>query len=317
MEIRKVTVAGAGVLGAQIATQIACKGFDVCVYEVEAGLERAKDLLSQFRDVYAEQFAIKREDPMSFPRGIFPKIDITPEEIDELEAQFNAGIAALHVTTSPEEAFADPDIVIEAVPENVDIKTEFYKLVAPLLPEKTILLSNSSTLLPSTFAPFTGRPERFCAFHFLNAIWTENTVEIMGHEAGEDFPATDPETVEIAVGFAESIGMEPCVLKKEHARYIYNTMLGSLQSAALGLLVEGVADVETIDRVWKQHGMPTVGPFEGIDMIGINTVHNCYCNSPRAWDPEYRAYRIREMLEKMMEEGRLGRNAGRGFYDYS
>ena len=316
MDIRKVTVCGAGVLGAQIATQIACKGFEVCVYEVEAGVERAKDLLSQFHDVYAEQFAIKRENPESFPRGIFPKIDVTPEEIDELEAQFNAGSEALRVTTSPEEAFADPDIVIEAVPENVDIKTEFYKFVAPLLPEKTVLLSNSSTFRPSIFAPYTGRPERFCAFHFLNAIWSENTVEIMGHDAGEDFPATDPEIVELAATFAESIGMEPCVLKKEHARYIYNSMLGRLQAAALELYVDGVADFETIDRVWKQHGMPTVGPFEGMDMIGINTMHNCYCNGTRAWDPTTPTYRIREMFAKMLEEGRLGLNAGHGFYDY-
>ena len=315
MSSQNVTVAGAGVLGAQIAVQIACKGFNVCVYEVEEGLERAQDLLKHFHDVYAEKFAKKRENPeLNWP-GIFGDGKVSAEEIDALEARFNEGWAQLRVTTVPEEAFADSDFAIEAVPERTEIKIAFYKTIAPLLPEKTILLTNTSTLLPSTFAPYTGRPERYLAFHFLNVIWSANTLEIMPHPAGDDFPATDPKYVEAAYDFAKAIGMNPFVLKKEHAKHVYNTMLFAWHTAALELLLDDVADVETIDAIWSNGGRRK-GPFGSMDTVGILTCHNCMCETPNAYVPGTLEYRAREFYEKMIEEGRLGYNAGIGFYDY-
>lgn len=315
MQDQKVTVAGAGVLGAQIAVQIASKGFHVCVYEVEEGLERAQDLLKHFHDVYADKFAVKRENPKANYPGIFGTGELGADEIDALEAQFNEGWDHLRITTVPEEAFSDPDYVIEAVSERTEIKIEFYKMIAPLLPEKTLLLTNTSTLLPSTFAPYTGRPERYLAFHFLNVIWSSNTLEIMPHDAGEGFAATDPACIEAAREFAVSIGMNPFVLKKEHAKHIYNTMLTAVQDAALELYLDDVADYKTIDAVWSNGGRRS-GPFKSMDSIGIYTCYNCTCERPDAFVPGTLAYRARELYEKMIEEGRLGYNAGIGFYDY-
>lgn len=316
MKDTKVVVAGAGVLGAQIATQIACKGFRVCVYEVEPGLERAKELLEHFREVYADKFVMKRARPELHWRGIFPSIDVTPEEIDELEAQFNEGCDNMTITTVPEEAFCDADYVIEAVSESTNVKTAFYEMIAPLLRDDAILLTNTSTLLPSTFAPLLKHPERYLAMHFLNVIWSSNLVEVMPHQGGEGFAGTDPEIVKQTMAFAESIGMIPVELKKEHACHVYNTILSPMLESALELYVDGVADFETIDYIWSIGGLRNTKPFKSIDSIGLYTMYNSTCEHPEAFDPEHPSYRVRELLEKMIAEGRLGFNAGHGFYDY-
>ena len=316
MKDTKVVVAGAGVLGAQIATQIACKGFRVCVYEVEPGLERANELLEHFREVYADKFVVKRAKPEMHWRGIFPSIDVTPEEIDALEAQFNEGVAHMTVTTSPEEAFSDADFIIEAVSERTEIKNEFYKMIAPLIREDAIVLTNTSTLLPSTFAPLLKHPERYLAFHFLNVIWSSNLVEVMPHQGGEGFPATDPEIIKTVMAFGEEIGMIPVELKKEHACHVYNTLLTPQLENALELYVDGVADFETIDYIWSIAGQRSTRPFRSIDSIGLYTMYNCLEENPLSHDPEQPAYRVKELLAKMIAEGRLGYNAGHGFYDY-
>ena len=316
MKDQKVVVAGAGVLGAQIATQIACKGFPVCVYEVEPGLERAKELLEHFRKVYADKFKVKREKPEMHWRGLFPSIDVTPEEIDELEAQFMEGVAHMTVTTVPEEAFSDADIVIEAVSERTEVKHAFYKMIDPLLREDAILLTNTSTLLPSTFAPDLTHPERYLAFHFLNVIWSSNLVEVMPHQGGEGFAPTDPAITKAAMAFAEEIGMIPVELKKEHACHVYNTMLTPLLEKALELYVEGVADFETIDYIWSIAGLRGTRPFKSIDSIGLYTMYNCLEENPLSQDPEQPEYRVKALLKGMIDEGRLGYNAGHGFYDY-
>lgn len=106
------------------------------------------------------------------------------------------------------EATKDADLVIEAVPERIEIKQNFYEKLGKVAPEKTVFASNSSTLLPSQFAEFTGRPEKFLALHFANSIWQNNTAEVMGH------PGTDRQYVEQVADFARNIGMIPFVLKK-------------------------------------------------------------------------------------------------------
>ena len=313
---QKVTVAGAGVLGAQIAVQIAFMGYDVCVYEVEEGLERGRAMLQHFHDTYAPKFERRRKDPTLRWRGIFPQENPTPEEIDEAEARFIEGWANLRLTTSAEEAFSDPDYVIESVPERPEIKIDFYKQITPILPGKTILMTNSSTLPSSMFAAYVPRPERYLNFHFMNAIWSTNLVEIMAHPAGEGFVATDPEIVDIAFAFAESINMRPVVLKKEKGALIYNNLLMGILGSAIEMQVDGVADKETIDYAWTLGNPRQYGPFKTMDSIGLNTFYNCYIEDGRVWEPDTLQWRAREFLEGMIAEGKLGYNAGEGFYTY-
>ncbi|MCD0153293.1 3-hydroxyacyl-CoA dehydrogenase, partial [Streptococcus agalactiae] len=102
-----------------------------------------------------------------------------------------------------DQAVSDADLVIEAVPETVSIKEDFYKQLAKVAPSKTIFATNSSTLVPSQFADITGRPDKFLAMHFANNIWQNNIVEIMGHKG------TDDEVVKEALAFSKDIGMVP------------------------------------------------------------------------------------------------------------
>ena len=138
-------------------------------------------------------------------------------------------------------AVEDADFVIEAMAEDPAQKIDIYKQLKDLLSEKTILLTNSSTLLPSMFAEYTGRPEKYCALHFANTIWKNNTGEVMGH------PGTDPEVFKKTVELAVEINMIPLELHKEQPGYILNSMLVPFLSAAQGLWARGVADPATID----------------------------------------------------------------------
>ncbi len=134
----------------------------------------------------------------------------------------------------------DADLVIKAIDE----KDAFYTSIRDLLPERTILCTNSSTLLPSAMASFTGRPEKFLALHFANNVWKQNTAEVMGT------PQTSPEVYAQVVEFARVIGMIPLELKKEQPGYLLNSMLVPFLNAAEALLANDVADVEAIDAAW-------------------------------------------------------------------
>ena len=316
MEIKTVAVAGAGVMGAQIATQCAYMGYDVVVYEIAEGLGRSRELLAHFHDLYLRRLAEMRNPNHKLRRGLSSKRDITPEEVDELEARFEAGSARMRITTVPTQAFSDADLVIEAVSERSDVKAALYKMIAPLLKEDAIIVTNTSTMLPSMFAAYTARPERYLSLHFSNCIWTANTAEIMGHPASDAFPATDPEALQQVIDFAVSINMEPIVLNKEQPRYILNSLLMPFLDAAAELLVNGVADVQTIDKTWEYGNDTTFGPFRVIDVIGLPTYYNIVDANPRSHNPEDALYRVRELLADMIAEGRLGMNAGAGFYDY-
>ncbi len=112
-------------------------------------------------------------------------------------------------TSNLEEALKDADLLIEAIPEEIQIKKDFYKQAAQLAADKTIFASNSSTLLPSQFADSTGRPQQFLNLHFANQIWLRNTAEIMAH------PKTDENIKKEIIQFSKDIGMVPIVVNKE------------------------------------------------------------------------------------------------------
>ena len=202
------------------------------------------------------------------------------------------------------------DIVIEAVTEDPEVKTAFYESVKDLLPPKTILVSNSSTLLPSRFAPHTGRPERFCNLHFANTIWRCNTAEIMGHAQ------TDPEVFDQVVEFAKQLNMIPLPLRKEQPGYILNSVLVPWLAAGEALWVNGVADPQTIDLTWKVGLGCPFGPFEHIDVIGLDTVYAINQMKPDAKVEGSTIYRLNQLLKEKIDRGKTGVNAGIGFYDY-
>lgn len=284
MNLQNVTVAGSGVLGSQIAFQSAFFGYAVTVYDInDQAINNAKERMMKLKSVYGEFF----------------------NDMEKAEAALNR----LVYNTDLAEAVKDADLVIEAVPEVPEIKTTFYKSLGEVAPEKTIFASNSSTMLPSQFAQFTGRPEKFLNLHFANEIWKNNTAEVMGH------PGTDAKYADIVEEFARTIGMIPFRLHKEQPGYILNSLLVPLLDAAMDLWVKDVADPHTIDKNWMiSTGAPT-GPFAILDVVGMATPYNL--NLAKAEKGVPHAKEIAEKLKtEYIDQGKMGVSSGEGFYKY-
>lgn len=285
MSINNVTVLGAGVLGAQIAFVSAFAGKNVVSYDInEEALAAGKKRF----DSIGEQ--MKRE----------------------LEAANDDTIAAAHAhltqTSDLGEAVAHADLIIESVPENLDLKRKVWSQVGELAPESAIFATNTSTLMPSKFADATGAPERFLALHFANHIWIQNTAEVMPHEG------TDPKYVDQLVAFAEDINMVPVPLKREQPGYVLNTLLVPLLSAGMYLLQHDVADPADIDRDWRNSTGSPRGPVEIMDLVGLRTLVAVIESNENA--PEWQTQFVNQTLKPMIADGKTGVESGQGFYTY-
>ena len=282
--LSRVTVLGTGVLGAQIAFQAAYTGSDVVAYDI--GDEQIAVARARFDGLAATYLT---------PQGLRGATEQTTQE----------ALRRVAFSTDLAEAVADADLVVEAVPESLELKRDLYARLAPLLPERTVLATNSSTLLPSDLVDATGRPEKFLALHFANLIWVNNTAEVMGT------PATSPAVFRAVVEFARGMGMVPIELKKEQPGYVLNSLLVPLLNAASALLVKGVADPETVDTTWRIGTGAPFGPFQIMDVVGLRTVHAVSV----AGGPEGRAFA--EMIQRdYLDRGATGRESGEGFYSY-
>ena len=313
MKIQNVVLVGGGVLGSQIAYQTAYAGFHTTIYlRSEASIERTKPKVERLHGIYQAELTAAKQGGGPVSRGlVFNETDMSKVDFDQLLANADRAYNELEYCTDLAQAVQYADLVIEALAENPEAKIEFYQKMRDLLPEKTIIATNSSTLLPSVLAESTGRPEKFLALHFANSIWRGNTAEIMGH-AGTDQAAYDQ-----VVEFAVQIGMIPLKLKKEQPGYILNTLLVPFLSAAEYLLVNDISDVETIDKTWMLATGAPMGPFRILDVVGITTAYNIACNYPDAKDPTSLHGRIAKLLkEEYIDKGKTGINAGEGFYKY-
>ncbi|KHJ54034.1 3-hydroxybutyryl-CoA dehydrogenase [Aureimonas altamirensis DSM 21988] len=281
-DIRKVTVLGTGVLGAQIAFQTAWSGFEVTAYDI------SKEALDQARQRFA---------------GLV--VTYEAEVKDAAGGKAAAIPGRIRLTTDLAQAAADADLVIEAIPEVLKIKQDTYAKLGVLAPEKTIFATNSSTLLPSDIKDSTGRPDRFLALHFANSIWKFNTAEIMGTED------TSPAIFDALVAFAADIGMVPIPIRKEKAGYVLNSLLVPFLNAAANLAAGGYADPHDVDKVWRIATGAPMGPFQIYDIVGLNTPYNILSNG------DENARKIAAWLkENYIDKGKLGRASGEGFYSY-
>jgi len=286
MNYRNITIAGSGVLGSQIAFHTAYRGFRVNVYDIsEEVLVQARQRLAKLKETY-------RED-----------LGATQQAVDEASNRisFFSDLA---------QAVANADLVIEAIPEIAHVKTAFYKRLGQVAPAKAIFATNSSTLLPSQFAEATGRPTRFLALHFANGLWKNNTAEVMKHSE------TDERVFRDVIEFAKAIGMVALPLYKEQPGYILNSLLIPFLDAAQLLLLNEVADVETIDRTWMIATGAPEGPFAILDTVGITTVYNIvHAQADATRDPALEKL-ARLLKTEYLDKGKLGKAAGQGFYSY-
>lgn len=313
-DVRRVTVAGGGTQGSQIASQIAYKGYDVTVWvRSEESVGRARPRFDRVRGQYFDALEGMRTGSAEvYCRGLSDKRDLTDAEIDELKALAEERLGAIRFVVDYDEAFGDADVVVECINENPAEKTAFYTELAKHLPERTVLLTDSSTMLPSMFADATGRPDRFMSFHFANQIWRNNITELMRQDRTSD------ETFELAKQFAAAIGMIGLPLNKEQPGYILNTLLIPWLKAAVGLVANGVADVETVDKTWvlATGADPMQGPFRKLDRIGLPLAWKIMSMDPAASDPDSTIAKSVALLKEYIDAGKTGAAAGEGFYKY-
>lgn len=285
MEIKNVTVAGTGVLGSQIAFQTAFKGFNVSAYDInEEALMKAKEKFNVLKERYQEDNYGTKE---------------------EADAAYNR----ISLYTDLAKAVENADLVIEAVPEVLEIKQNFYKELSKAAGEKTIFASNSSTMIPSQIVRFIDRPEKYLHLHFANEIWRLNIAEIMKHEG------TSTKVFEEVIEFAKAIGMVPIPLHKEQAGYVLNTLLVPFLKASLQLVVDDVADPKTVDKTWMISTGAPLGPFAFLDIIGPNTPYNLYKAYGEAGD-EISARIAGWIKAEYLDKGKMGKANGEGVYTY-
>ncbi len=319
MELNKVTIIGGGVLGTQIGLMCAYVGKDVTFWlRSEGSVERTKPKIERYSGLMLQDLLTAKAligSPMGkfvYPRGMIRDWDAaTAEEIDALAARAKENFAnKIQIELDLAKALSDADVVIEAMAEEPKAKIAIYTDMKDLLPEKTVLLTNSSTLLPSMFAEYTGRPEKYLALHFANTIWKNNTAEVMGH------PGTDPAVYQATVKFADEINMVPLQLHKEQPGYILNSMLVPFLTSAQALLATGVSDYETIDRTWELATGAPAGPFKILDIVGLETAYNINQMKPEAHQEGSVSWLIGKLLKEKIDRGETGVNAGVGFYKY-
>jgi 3-hydroxybutyryl-CoA dehydrogenase len=316
MSFQNIVVAGGGVLGTQIGFQAAYKGKNVTFWlRSEGSIGRTQPKIDRLRDIYLKtldaQKALCGTDTKRYARGLVDGVkNLTPEKIEELKQQVEKAYKNIKIELDMAKAVADADLVIESMTEDPKAKIDVYTKMKDLLPEKTVIVTNSSTMVPSQFRDYTGRPDRYMALHFANEIWNNNTAEVMGHDG------TDPKVYEEVAQFAKEIGMIPLRLQKEQPGYILNTMLVPFLTAAESLYANGVSDPATIDLTWQLATGAPVGPFRILDIVGLKTAYDICVMNPQSKDPGSTMGRIVAMLKKYLDEGKTGVNAGEGFYKY-
>ena len=285
MAFTKITIAGAGTMGSQVAWQMAFHGKHVTVYDaIPTGLKKGK----AFHQEYAEHFVKQR--------------GATRKHIDDT-------FARLRYTTDLAAAVRDADLISESVPESIPIKESFWREASRHAPARTVFTTNTSTLLPSALAAFVDRPQKFLALHFAIGVWDANIGEVMGH------PGTDPAVFERLLTFAEEIGLVPIPIRQEQNGYIINSLIVPWCTAALDLLVRGVSDVQSIDRTWMITLQSGIGPCGMMDRMGLGVVYHVaklLGESTNSRALEYARY----VDEHFIQKGRLGVSTGQGFYSY-
>lgn len=319
MVYSNVVVAGGGVLGSQIAFQSAYCGADVTIWlRSEGSIGRTQPKLDALKETY-----ITAIEDMAAGKGVWCA-GIADEETFDKEAclaKVEHAYSSLKLELDMEKAVADADLVIESMAENEKDKIAFYEKLAPFLPEKTVLVTNSSTLLPSMFAKYTGRPEKYLSLHFANSIWKNNTAEVMSQAQTEERYFNE------ILQFANDIRMIGLPVRKEKSGYLLNSMLVPFLLSGLDLYAAGISDPESIDLAWTRGTGAPKGPFQIFDTVGLNTAYNIvhqYQSVPGLFSPllkkmmmPYNFKKMEAILKQYIDEGKLGMASGEGFYKYN
>ena len=282
-ELKRVMVVGAGTMGSQIALQTALSGrYDVTLVDTVAGqLDRARAQSRKLLDRSVEKGKLTKQ-----------QAELALGRIDQ-----SGDLAA----SAP-----NADLVVEAVIENIDAKRSVFEVLGKHARQDAILASNSSTIAISRLADFAGRPERCCNLHFFHPVTVMQLCEVVRG------PKTSDDTVQAAMEFVRSIDRTPVLLKKEIWGFIVNRILFAASEEAMRLLEGGYASAEDIDiAVQKGLNWP-MGPFHLLDFSGLDVFYGAMQDRHRLGE----GGEAPEVLRRLVDEGRLGRKTGKGFFQY-
>ena len=282
MDVERIAVVGAGTMGAGIAQSAAVGGFEVALREVEEGrLSAARREIERRLEREAQKERLSRDEA-------------------------DAALGRIGYFTDLAESVEGVDLVVEAVPEQMELKVEIFSELDALCARDTVLATNTSTMSPTEIAAATNRPGRCIAMHFFNPVPRMKLVELV---RGLD---TSDETTATARSVAERMGKET-VEVNEFPGFVTSRMNCMIGNEAMNMLTEGVASAEDIDKAMKLGLNHPMGPLELADLVGLDA---------RLRNVEYlhetlgERFRPSPLLVKYVKAGRLGRKTGRGFYDY-
>jgi len=282
--LRRVCVYGAGTLGWQIALQCAYHGHDVNLFDIsDKALENASQRIAAELDQWVVAGEATTEDKLG-----------TLEKINRV--------------SDAREAVRGVDIVIEAVPEKLEIKRSVFKELDAISDSQTILATNSSSIRVSKIEDATTRPDRVLNTHFYSLPWRSRVVELMRGTLTSDH------TMSLVERFMRSAGMLPLIVRKESTGFIHNRVWRAVKREVLHLVDEGVASYEDVDRAWMSIYDTEIGPFGMMDRVGLDVVRDIemvyYSESGADRDAPPKL-----LLDKI-EGGELGVKTGKGFYTY-
>src|SRR6056297_2298823 len=282
-DVQHVTVLGAGNMGHGIAEVAALAGYDVALRDIE------------------EEFVQDGYDQIEWSLGKLAEKDrIGDDEAD-------VALDRVEAYVDLEASLADADVVVEVVPEKMEIKKDVYDEVVEYAPEEAVFVTNTSSLSITELSESTDRPERFCGMHFFNPPVRMPLVEVI---AGSH---TSEETLELVEELAESMDKTPVRVHKDSPGFIVNRVLIPLLNEAAWLVEEGTATIEAVDATTKfDMGLP-MGAFELADQIGIDVSYHVLDHLHETLGE---AYRPCPLLVEKVEADAVGKKAGEGFYTY-
>jgi len=283
VEIRKVAVIGAGDMGHGIAELFAVSGYDVRVTDkFPAMLEKAKGRIGASLDKLVEKGKITKEDSA-------------------------AALSRLAYFESMDKAVSDADLIVEAVPESIELKKSVFKEASAIAPRDAILASNTSNIRISDLASATDRPERMVGLHFFNPPMLIKLVEVIPGSK------TDPAVVQTMMEVSAKLGRTAVKVAKDSPGFIVNRINAADTLFFCLIMDKGVATPAEVDSFAKAQGLP-MGPYELLDFVGVDIGADSLAYFSQALSPEYGKGKTFALMAK---EGRLGKKTGRGFYDWS